>query len=703
MKNLFNSILLTTLFILIGQNSMAQDDLTMKNWVLDTNDSIFTKPYIDIDKWYDASGGYRYIHGGFTGTNTKFSFYFPEKKNYSGRFFQYITPFPDNENLAQGNQGESDVIGFSVSNGAYLVETNGGGPTDFSNPMANDPTIGAYRANAAAAQFSRLVAQTLFGGSRPFGYCFGGSGGAYRTVGGLENTNAVWDGAVPFVMGSPMAIPNSFTFRMHAMRILKDKFPQIVDALEPGGSGDPYAGLNEEEKAALEEATKMGFPPKAWFAYKEMGIHGFLVLYNGVVMADQAYFNEDFWSKEGYLGAHPTQSLLDARIQEKTKIKRIIEIDEAVAIGLSEPLSEEDRGSADKAWKNTGEVKGGKPVGYFLENTMPKVGFMGGDLLILSGEAEGQRLQIDKLDADKVSLAPTNPLNILAKLKPGDEVQVDNSNFLAVQTYHRHQIPGPEYVVYEQFKDSLGNPLYPQRPMLLGPLFTMGAAGSVPTGKYNGKVILLGSLWDSEAHPWQQAWYHDRVKEHLGDKTNDNFRIWFTDHANHADASNSGHELHIVSYLGVVQQALLDLSDWVEKGIAPAQSTHYEIIDGQVVVSDNADVRLGIQPLVIAKANGGERANVKVGEKVHFSTEITLPKDTGYIVSVAWDFDGSGNFENEIRIPPGKSELTLETSHAFNEKGTHFPTVRIASQRDGNKDIPFTLIRNLDRVRVIVK
>ena len=36
-----------------------------------------------------------------------------------------------------------------------------------------------------------------------------------------------------------------------------------------------YAGLNDEEKQALQEVTKMGFPPKAWFAYKTMGFHGF--------------------------------------------------------------------------------------------------------------------------------------------------------------------------------------------------------------------------------------------------------------------------------------------------------------------------------------------------------------------------------------------------------------------------------------------
>ena len=99
--------------------------------------------------------------------------------------------------------------------------------------------------------------------------------GAFRTIGGMENTEDVWDGAVPYVVGSPEAIPNVFTVRMYAMRVLHDKLPQIIDAVETGGSGDMYAGLNEEEKAALQEVTRMGFPPKSWFGYKTMGIHGF--------------------------------------------------------------------------------------------------------------------------------------------------------------------------------------------------------------------------------------------------------------------------------------------------------------------------------------------------------------------------------------------------------------------------------------------
>ncbi len=702
-------IILLFLAFFSCNNASENQSLVDNEPAFETSDTIFSQPFIDVDEWRDIPVRHRYIHGGFEGTDARFSFYFPPKEKYNGRFFQYVTPFPDNENLSQGATGESDKIGFSVSEGAYFVETNGGGKTDLTKPQfLQDPTTGAYRANAASAQFSRSVAVEIFGGTRPFGYLFGGSGGAYRTVGGMENTSGVWDGAVPYVLGSPMAIPNCFTARMHAMRILNGKFPQIVDALEPGGSGDMYAGLNDEEKEALQEVTRMGFPPKSWYAWETMGIHGFLVLYNGVVMADQKYFNEDFWNKPSYLGYNPPKSLKDARLQKKSKIKKIIGYNEAVQLKLCEPLSAEDRGSADNSWKNTGDT-GEKPEGFQLEDVMPEVQFLGRDLKILTGDAAGASLQITKVEDDKVALAPTNPLEILAKIKPGDEVQVDNSNFLAVQTYHRHQVPTKDYYVWDQFRDAAGNPIYPQRPMLLGPMFTMGAAGSVPTGKFNGKIILLGSLWDREAYPWQCDWSRQRVKENLGDKTNDNFRLWYTDHALHGDLVNQLDDpTRAVSYLGVLQQALHDVSAWVEKGIEPAATTNYKIEDGQVVVPANAEERAGIQPVVDLKINGNKRAEIKTGETLTFTAVVEIPKEKGKLVYAAWDFDGSGTYNDvvDLTIATAKNndarvEFTVE--HTFNEPGSFFPVLKVASQRNGDTETPYTRIQNLDRVRVVVE
>ena len=56
-----------------------------------------------------------------------------------------------------------------------------------------------------------------------------------------------------------------FSVQSYAFRILQPKLPQIVDSIEPGGSGDPYAGLTVEERDALAEVTRLGFPLRSWF------------------------------------------------------------------------------------------------------------------------------------------------------------------------------------------------------------------------------------------------------------------------------------------------------------------------------------------------------------------------------------------------------------------------------------------------------
>ena len=191
----------------------------------------------------------------------------------------------------------------------------------------------AYRANAACAEYSRTVAARLYGGHRPFGYAYGGSGGGFRTIGGMENTVGVWDGAVPYVIGSPVAIPNVFTIRMHALRVLRDRFPQIVDAVDAGGSADPYAGLSDEERAALVEATRMGFPPRSWFGFETMGPHAFAVPFPAMRLIDPDYFT-DFWTVNGYLGADPGASVHAARVVQATTVVTPITTRDAYALGL---------------------------------------------------------------------------------------------------------------------------------------------------------------------------------------------------------------------------------------------------------------------------------------------------------------------------------------------------------------------------------
>jgi hypothetical protein len=673
-----------------------------------TADPLYQQPYVDKDEWRDAPVRHHYVHGGFKGTDLRFSFYFPDKAQYQHRFFQYITPVPDNENLAQSAKGEADKIGFSIASGAYFVETNGGGSSATGGPgLPADPTISAYRANAAAAQYSRIVAAKFFGPHWPFGYAYGGSGGGFRTIGGIENTDGVWDGVVPFVIGSPMSIPNVFTVRMHALRILKDKFSQIVDAMEPGGSGDMYAGLNGEERAALLEVTKMGFPARAWFGYKTMGPHAFILLYQGMVMADPKYF-ADFWTVPGYLGANPTPSLVKARVQYATTIIGRVSAAEAQKLGLETGrFKGQPRGTADKAWQGTGSAGDEEPpAGFRLVGIPPEGDTVISDLIIKTGAAAGKRLPLRQIAGDVVILGPglfgpPDP-KLLAAIKPGDAVQVNNSNFLASQTYHRHQVPGPDFAVWNQFKGADGKPLYLQRPMLLGPLFAKGASGTVQTGKFKGKMIVVESLLDREAYPWQADWYRAKVQANLGGALDDHFRLWMTDNALHSDAETPEDASRTISYLGILMQALRDLSAWVEKGTPPPASTSYQVVDGQIVTPTNAAARGGIQPVVVLKADGGARADVLVGQAVNFAARVDVPPGAGKVVGADWDFEGTGTYVVAAQFKPAPAVL-LTATHSFTRPGVYFAALRVAAQRQGNSKTPYALVKNLGRVRVVVK
>jgi hypothetical protein len=658
-------------------------------------DPILNQPYIDLDEWRDKPVRHRFVHGGFKGTEARFAFYFPPKEQYHGRFFQHVTPAPAGETLDAHNA----VVGtgelqqhmlFSLASGAYFVLTNEGGPA----AIAGDQTIVGYRVNAAAAEYSRIVAEQMYGGGRPFGYAFGGSGGCFKTTSGFENTTT-WDGAVPFVCGSPMAIPNVFTVRVLAMRILKDKFPSIVDAVEPGG-GDMYQNLNDEESAALREVTKMGFPPAAWFNYKTIGEGAFPVLFPIVKLMDAGYF-KDFWTVPGYEGFKPSPSLAQARIQHSTAIAKVV--------SGSDPDVKQSSGGVDAAKESISDSQ----IGLQMES-MPSGSLEGAFVIVKSGDSAGKELPVGKVLGNVIFIG-VNPFGgdnskDIKAIRAGDQVILDNSDFLAAEYYHRHQVPTPDFYVWDQFRGPDGKPLEPQRPILIGPMVT--GAGSVQSGRFKGKMIILESMMDQDALPWQGDWYRSKVKEALRNRTDDSFRLWYVEKALHSDGARQGDTLHTVSYIPDLYQALRDLNAWVEKGIVPPATTNYKVVDGQIDVPPTAAERRGIQPVVSLKVNGGTRAEVVAGKPVTFNAVIEVPPGAGKVVSASWDFEGQGTFADGQKIDKANSngddsEVHLTMTHTFSKPGTYFPALLAASQRDGNANDSFTRIPNLGKVRLVVK
>lgn len=665
-------------------------------------DPVFNEPYVDVDEWRDTPVRHRYVHGGFKGTDARFVFHFPEEAQYQGRFFHYVSPVPVSETeVLHGFVG--GIVPFCMSSGAYAVGTNQGGVGATARPGEPiDPTIAAYRVSAAAANYSRVLAAEMYGAHRPYGYVFGGSGGAFRTIGGFENTDA-WDGAVPFVMGTPMHIPNVFTIRAHATRLLRNRIPQIVDAIEAGGGGDMYAGLDAEERAALQEATRMGLPPRAWWFEQQgyMGLGAFTILFRSVKRADPSYF-QDFWNLPGYLGANPPPSLVRDRVQHATKVVRVVMSDQAAAAGL--PMA--DYGplvDADTAWRHLERQMGGVvPVALELQDPPT-----GGDLrmaaiVVKSGASAGKELQLNGMHGRfaKLGVSPLAGAPSAAEsMKPGDEVLIDNSDFLAAQTYHRHQVPTRDYHAWDQFRRPDGTPIYPQRPRLIAPSFNKSAAGVLPSANFRGKMIVVECLVDFDAFPWAADWYRQKVRENLGPNYQDQFRIWFVDNAFHGDPPFS--TTHAVAYNPVLQQALRDLSAWVEKGVPAPQTTSYQLIDSQIVVPATAAERKGVQPVVALKANGAGRAEVRAGDPVTFEALAETPPRTGKIVSAEWDFEGAATYPLKAQVSPAE-RVVLKTTYVFAKPGTYFPTLRVTSQREGDAETPFARIPNLQRVRVVV-
>jgi hypothetical protein len=496
-----------------------------------------------------------------------------------------------------------------------------------------------------------------------------------------------------------MAIPNMFTVRMHAQRILRDRFDQIVDAVEPGGSGDMFEGLTEEERSALLEVTRMGFPPRSWFGHCTMGMHAFPVLYRGLVAADRSYFDE-FWTEPGYLGHQAPPSLRFARVREEFEVAELLTAAELADAGR--PIGYQPgqaRGGVDTAWRGPDDDTR-PPVAVRLAD-VPGVEVRGADLFVLSGAATGARIGVLSVIDDVAVFGPGGAESI-ALLQPGDTVRVDNSGYLAAETYHRHQVP-PDgtFAVWDQFRNADGLPRYPQRPLLLGPLFAAAAAGTVQTGRFEGKMIVVESLLDREAFPWQADWYRSKVEEHFGGAVDEHFRLWFTDNALHGDDEGQESPLHTVSYLGVLHQALRDLSRWVEEGVAPPASTDYQVLDGQVVVPSAASARRGVQPVVSLTVNGGERTEAAVGREVTLRATAEVPPGTGLIVALEWDFDGSGRFAEASDIEPA-AFVSVERRHAFAGPGTCFPVVRVVSHREGSAGTQYARQQNLARVRVVV-
>ena len=691
-------------------------------------DPYYSKPYIDADEMRERDmpdgrkKSFRYVHGGFEGTIAKFVFCFPAKEDFKGRFYQYLSPFPgpDEEIASLTRTGEDDTIAFCLQNGAYFIETNMESASAFGG---NPDSCRIWKSSAAAAEYSRVVAEEYYGCDRPYGYVFGGSGGGYKTIACIENTNA-WDGACPYVIGSPYSLPNTITLHVQGMRTLRHAVGKIVDALDAGGSGDMYEGLTEDETRMLKEITLMGFPPLAWFmeAAGRWDDGSLPVLMPGIKQHDPQYFR-DFWEKPGFLGTEPGSNAVRDRLQFRSKVVSVH------LPGEQLPENGEYSNGVDTAWKKS--LTNGNGAWIELEE-VPQgedLYLKGVNIGFETGAAVGKNMLLGDIKGSCITIGMCYGMDdmetVLKSIQPGDILTLDNSDYIAVQSYYRHQVPpDASFHAWDQFRKEDGTPAIPQRDDIMGPGFC--GTGTVQEGTIQGKVILTQALMDESTCPWCGDWYRGAVRKAKGSE--EDFRIYYYERCLHGDLSMMDTDM-IVNYIGGLKQALLDVSDWVERGIEPRESSRYEMEGGCVHIAETAAERKGLQPVISLTANGEVCAHVKVGQKVTLAAEAQVPSGAGAVTGIKFSFSDPmfGTYGKKaeggdpmVFIEKGRSErvsgqverfVTKEGLQAgralvvtsYDRPGTYFATAFVTSQRNGDKEDAFTQIKNLARARIIVE
>ena len=123
-------------------------------------------------------------------------------------------------------------------------------------------------------------------------------------------------------------------------------------------------------------------------------------------------------------------------------------------------------------------------------SSVPTGDLLNADLEITSGPKAGQSVQILGLTGDRVKVSTDSGIT------SGTTVRLDNSWLIALQYYQRHQIPSPREYGWDQYLDASGSARYVQRPIVVGPRLNAGTAGSVASGNFHGKMIMVESAMD---------------------------------------------------------------------------------------------------------------------------------------------------------------------------------------------------------------
>jgi hypothetical protein len=678
-------------------------------------DTFFGPPHIDEDRELDKPVPHRMLHGGFEGTATRFRFHFP-RDGYQGRL---LNP------LSGGNGGTevffTSALGEAIGGlsacfrlGGYMVESNQGHIGDELDPKGGeDPTLYGWRASAEASRLSKFVAAQIYGEAPHHSYVFGGSGGARRSPLCLAYAPDAWDAAMPFMGDAvdgehgdfrrPRTVAQHFCSMFNVQRILGDKIYDVIDAMAPGGSGDPFAGLDTHQREELATLYRLGYPRgDEWVIAQPTGTIWFWSSYAERIQADYPEYWEAFWTTPGHVGFDQPQLVQPDLIDDRYTVSRALTAQDI----LDDPLFDTPEYSVlRERVQVSAEAKAGFGLPLVIEVKGVERGYrQGAGVRVVSGHAKGRQLYVlfsigDYFFCD--GMGESSNLRFGGVL-PGDEVHIDNHAFLAFCYYYRHHLSEAE-VDYSSLRVD-GKPIFPQYEIPeMSPLM-----GTVHTGRFDGKLMWVHHTHDASLWPSQGIGMKNNVERERGpEDAKNHFRLRWTDNAEHVPAAfvpsmpHRASNTWLIDYGPVIEQCLADLITWVEQGV-DIPGTEFDYRDGCVTLPRLATERGGIQPVVSITANGAVRTAVKIGEEVAFEVIAEVPPGAGTVVGVKWDFDGSGSYPVEEGVDGTANKLTLSTTHTYDRPGTYFATALVESHRDGDVHATACRIPNLASARVVV-
>jgi hypothetical protein len=697
---------------------MTNSDTKIDVGAYAVTDGFFGAPYIDVDEQRDVPVPHRFVHGGFEGTDTRFAFSFPDADGYDGRMFQP---------LEGANAGHEDA--FATTHGAmlgglemiarqggYMVESNMGHIGDVQDPKAGDDlTIYGWRAAAETGRFSKYVATQIYGEPPHHAYVWGGSGGARRSPQCLERAPDVWDAAMPFMGdanvddgGAIHPIEGAaahFAAMFNVQRLLGDRILELVDAMAPGGSGDPFTGFDTHVREEIANLYRLGYPRgDEWVISQPTGtIWLWCSMADRLLNEDAEYF-ANFWTQPGHVGHDQPEAVLPDLLQETVTVKRALTPRDFVE--LPEFQTPEHEGMRGRALMMAASRGLDFPLAIEIEGISKHPGYLqGAGVKLASGVAAGRSLYVmfhqgDILVCDGLG---ENSNDRFEGVLPGDSVEIDNRAFLAWCYYYRHHLlPFEEW----EFLKVDGKPIYPQYALPAMSPF-MAAPYSC---NYQGKLMWIHHTHDASLWPPQGIGYANGVARIQGEQAAaDRFRLRWTENAEHVPGDFVGPQpgratnTWLIDYRPVIDQCLADVVAWVEEDVDP-DPTAYAYADGKITLPPTAAERGGIQPVVVATADGEARAHVKVGEPVRLGVHAEVPAGSGTLIAARWDFDGSGRYPMQHgEVDGSATSINLSVEHTYDAPGTYFATVLVESHRAGDVHATNRRIPNIASARIIVE